>query len=432
VWTTRKQQQDAYTALVGRQTAWKQKQQKDISELELTYNNLSHIDITAELQAHVGLAAYTQQSKDIADLEKLIARCVTDEEKEQKAVDKLRAEIEELKNHKCYACGQDFHDTNHETVLATKEKSLQEAALQALSINSQWMENTDALAALGVLGTKPTTHYRTETEAIRHSSELENIQHKIDAKRAETDPYAEQLAEHTPVEVGTQPVTHYDTEAQAVDHRSRMNTLLTQIATKGEEKDPYTEQITEMQQQALQTVSYDALNDLTRLQEHQDFLLKLLTSKDSFVRKKIIDQNLSYLNARLTHYLDRIGLPHTVKFQNDLSVMIEELGRELDFDNLSRGERNRLILSMSWAFRDVWESLYSPINLLFIDELIDNGLDTQGVENALALLKKMSRERHKSIWLVSHRDELAGRVENILKVVKENGFTSYNTDIELA
>jgi ABC-type lipoprotein export system ATPase subunit len=80
----------------------------------------------------------------------------------------------------------------------------------------------------------------------------------------------------------------------------------------------------------------------------------------------------------------------------------------------------------------VFESLYQPINLLFIDEMIDNGLDTSGVENALALLKQMSRERHKSIWLVSHRDELAGRVENILKVVKEGGFTSYNTDVEIA
>ena len=149
-------------------------------------------------------------------------------------------------------------------------------------------------------------------------------------------------------------------------------------------------------------------------------------------RSKIIDQNLSYLNQRLTHYLDRIGLPHTVKFLNDLSVSIEELGRELDFDNLSRGERNRLILSMSWAFRDVWENLYQPVNVLFIDEMIDNGLDSLGVENALGLLKKMSRERNKSIWLVSHRDELAGRVENILKVVKEGGFTSYNTDIDIA
>jgi ABC-type lipoprotein export system ATPase subunit len=76
--------------------------------------------------------------------------------------------------------------------------------------------------------------------------------------------------------------------------------------------------------------------------------------------------------------------------------------------------------------------LYQPINILFIDEMIDSGLDTQGVENALALLKKMSRERHKSIWLVSHRDELTSRVENILRVVKENGFTSYSTDVELA
>jgi ABC-type glutathione transport system ATPase component len=224
----------------------------------------------------------------------------------------------------------------------------------------------------------------------------------------------------------------YDSLEQALNHRNTVETLRKDLTSRQADADPYEEQISDMQGQALQVVSYDTLNELTRLQDHQDFLLKLLTSKDSFVRKKIIDQNLSYLNARLTHYLDRIGLPHTVKFQNDLTVSIEELGRELDFDNLSRGERNRLILSMSWAFRDVWESLYSPINLLFIDELIDNGLDTQGVENALALLKKMSRERHKSIWLVSHRDELAGRVENILKVIKENGFTSYNTDVDLA
>ena len=107
------------------------------------------------------------------------------------------------------------------------------------------------------------------------------------------------------------------------------------------------------------------------------------------------------------------------------------MGRELDFDNLSRGERGRLILSMSWAFRDVWESLYQPINLLFIDELVDSGMDSSGVENSLAILKKMSRDSNRSIWLVSHKDELAGRVNNTLRVVKENGFTTYNTDIEI-
>jgi DNA repair exonuclease SbcCD ATPase subunit len=167
------------------------------------------------------------------------------------------------------------------------------------------------------------------------------------------------------------------------------------------------------------------------MKEHMDFLYKLLTSKDSFIRKRIIDQNLAFLNKRLQLYLDKTGLPHQVVFQNDLTVEITELGRDLDFDNLSRGERNRLILSMSWAFRDVWESLYQSINLLFIDELVDNGLDAAGVESALSVLKKMSRERNKNIYLISHKDELSSRVNNILKVIKDNGFTSYSNDTEI-
>ena len=262
-----------------------------------------------------------------------------------------------------------------------KVKSLQEASLQALATNTQYLENTQALQELGVLGTMPITHYDTEAEAVKHSSQLEN--------------------------------------------------LIKDIERKSEEVDPYSEQISEMENQALQEISFDRINVYTKTMEHQKFLLDLLSSKDSFVRKKIIDQNLSYLNARLTHYLDKIGLPHNVIFKNDLQVEITELGRELDFDNLSRGERNRLILGLSFAFRDVWENLYSPINTLFIDELIDSGLDTMGVENSIAILKDMSRRRQKSIWLVSHREELAGRVPSVLKVVKENGFTTYSSSVDM-
>jgi ABC-type multidrug transport system ATPase subunit len=186
-----------------------------------------------------------------------------------------------------------------------------------------------------------------------------------------------------------------------------------------------------MQTNAIQTVDYTDMNNLISVLQHQDYLLDLLTNKKSFVRKKIIEQNLSYLNSRLTHYLDKIGLPHSVVFQNDLSVEITELGRDLDFDNLSRGERNRLILGLSFAFRDVYENLYHNSNLLFIDELIDNGMDSIGVENSLALLKDMTRRRSKSIWLVSHRDELINRVSSVLKVIKESGFTSFSGAVDV-
>ena len=363
-----------------RQTLWQKKRDEDITAFQAAYDELGKVDIEAELQAHQALTEYNVKKKGIADLTAWIKRCELDEARENKEITKLQSEIVSLEQHTCHSCGQAFHDSKHEQVLEAKRKALSEAAMQALAVNGQWMEHTDALQELG--------------------------------------------------ELGTQPCVFYDQESDAYEHRSSLAHVLSQLMSKQNEVDPYVDQIADMTAQAVQAVEYDALNELTRLQDHQEFLLKLLTQKDSFIRKKIIEQNLSYLNARLTHYLDRIGLPHTVVFQNDLTVQIEELGRELDFDNLSRGERNRLILSMSWAFRDVWESLYRPINLLFIDEMIDSGMDTQGVENSLALLKKMSRERSKSIWLVSHRDELAGRVENILRVIKENGFTSYNTDIE--
>jgi DNA repair exonuclease SbcCD ATPase subunit len=374
--------QEQITALKRRQTLWITKHAEDIQELEKALESLQNIQIEDEIAAHKAHKAWDQRRKDFNDLSAQISRTKLDRDRETKAISKLSREIETLASHECYTCGQPFHDSKHEQVVAAKQADLDSARAAGQEHTQLLSELETAHAALGTLGRPPKMFYDREEDAIQHRGTLVNLSQQIDIKRAETDPYGEQIEE--------------------------------------------------MQAEALQTVTYDHLNELTRLHEHQDFLLKLLTSKDSFIRKKIIEQNLSYLNARLTHYLDRMGLPHTVIFQNDLTVSIEELGRELDFDNLSRGERNRLILSMSWAFRDVFESLYQPINVLFIDEMIDSGLDTAGVENALALLKHMSRERHKSIWLVSHRDELAGRVENILRVVKENGYTSYSTDVEIA
>ena len=368
-------------SLKRRQTLWINKHAEDTGKLQTALSELLKIDIDAEIAAHKALAEYKSKKKDISDISSHLQRSTQDQVRESKNIEKLGKEIATLENHQCHTCGQEFHDAKHIQVLASKQQDLATSEANLIKHGDDILAFNSALEQLGELGTKPETFYDNEEDAIHHRSSLANLQQ--------------------------------------------------QIETKANEQDPYTEQIAEMQEKGLEEIDYGVMNDLANLKDHQDFLLKLLTNKDSFIRKRIIDQNLSYLNARLGQYLDRIGLPHTVKFNNDLSVSITELGRDLDFDNLSRGERNRLILSLSWAFRDVWESLYQPINLLFIDELVDSGMDSSGVENSLAILKKMSREANKSIWLVSHKDELAGRVNNTLHVVKENGFTTYNTDVDI-
>ena len=46
----------------------------------------------------------------------------------------------------------------------------------------------------------------------------------------------------------------------------------------------------------MQEINWSTVNELTDYKEHQEFLLNYLTNKDSFIRKKIIEQNLAYLN----------------------------------------------------------------------------------------------------------------------------------------
>lgn len=418
-----------YEALLARQTSWREKIAQSINRLTKELADISHVDIQQELIAHEQLASYNQLLTNSGVYQENLRRARDDESKLSKQCDKLRSEIDKLKENKCYACGQEFHDENHSVVLSNKQQQLQEVTEQYQSVLTLL---TDLKNNPVVVPEKPKTYYKTHAEALQHNNTIANIQQRIEDLKNEQDPYQEQLVENTVVISGSRPETHYDTEEQAIKHSGRLESLLEQITNKHEEQDPYCEQIHDMESKAIVAVNYDDLNRLNKILQHQDYLLDLLTNKKSFVRKRIIEQNLGYLNSRLTHYLDKVGLPHQVVFQNDLSVEITELGRDLDFHNLSRGEMNRVIIALSFAFRDVWENLYSSCNLLFIDELIDSGMDTIGTENSLALLKDMVRRRGKSIWLVSHKDELTGRVDSILKVVKESGFTSYEMNETVA
>jgi DNA repair exonuclease SbcCD ATPase subunit len=429
LYNERKKAKEQTEALVARQLSWKQKLTNDIGLLEKEYDKLSHIDITKELENHRNLADWNSKKLEADRLTQAKLTFEKNLVRDTNNAKKLEDEILTLEQNRCYACGQDFHDENHVNVLNNKKALLDTTKNDITQTQNELEKIKKSLDVLG-LGDKPNTYYKTEVEAIKHSSELERLLDQIKIKKNETDPFADQIDKSLLVDLGPMPITHYDTEAEAIEHKSILSNLLVQIEQKDKEVDPYHEQIEDMEKKALQEVSFEKINELTKFGDHLKFLLDVLTSKDSFIRKKIIDQNISYLNSRLTTYLDKIGLPHNVIFKNDLSVEITELGRELDFYNLSRGEMNRLILALSFAFRDVWENLYSPINALFIDELIDSGMDTIGVENSLAILKNMSRNRNKSIWLVSHKEELVNRVDKVLRVVKEGGFTSYHSATE--
>ena len=365
-----------------RRKAWDNQHSVKLKDLQASLDALSETDIDLELDKHRQLDVVHKQYSKMQGLQNELKQLQTSSKRNASTLVSIRSDIEKAETGVCPACDQSTaHLDTHETYTAElKEK---------------------------------------EGKELSYSTELEG---KIE------------VLEKSLTDIGElpeSPITFYNSMEDALQHRHNLDTITEQLTERKEETNPYSDQVVTLRETGLEEVSYDGINEWTRLKDHQDFLYKLLTSKDSFIRKKIIDQNLQYLNYRLNYYLEKLGLPHDVRFNSDLSVDITEYGRDLDFDNLSRGERNRLILGMSWAFRDIYESLNQPMNLMCIDELVDSGMDTTGVEAALGVLKKMGRESKKNVFLISHKEELQGRVSNVLYVVKEGGFTSYANDIEI-
>jgi len=373
--------QETIESLKIRSSAWQSQKEKNIVIFKEAIAELDKVNITKELDAHKRLAKHNEMQTALRSLEKEKAYHEDSLTKAENTVGKTEKDLEFAEAAKCPTCEQELHDDKHEHLVGKLKTTLTESK-----------EYTQKLVG-----------------------DLAKIQQDVDEIG----------------DLGNIPDTYYDTMDEAYNHKGSLKDLNRQLEQNETKEDPYAEQVEEMKNSAIQKVDYEMANELEDLFRHQEFLYKLLTAKDSFIRTRIIEQNLTYLNQRLAHFLGKVKLPHTVTFQSDLSVTIEELGRELDFDNLSRGERNRLILSLSWAFRDVWESLYQQINLLFIDELVDAGMDISGVESSMAVLKEMSRTQQKNIFLISHKDELVSRVNSVLKVVKENGFTNYANDVDI-
>ena len=271
-------------SLKNNQRAWNSKQSQDIERLTKSIEELEKLDIDQELEAHEKLQNWSEQSNAITALNKEKSTLESALLRATKSVEKAEKDIANLEDAVCYTCGQALHDDKKAEIESRKTKELNDAMAYQTEVADKLEDILKGLNEIGDINGRPTTFYETMREAY--------------------------------------------------DHRTNVDGLRNTLTSRQQETDPYQAQIDELSTTAMQEIDWTPVNELTSLQEHQNFLYKLLTNKDSFIRKKIIDQNLAYLNNRLTYYLDKLGLPHQVEFQNDLSVQITQLGQDLDFDNI--------------------------------------------------------------------------------------------------
>lgn len=296
-----------------------------------------------------------------------------------KALNKLEQDLNHLQKDKCPYCLQQYAGA-HEKI---------ETAEQEIDVMSQDVD-------------------KLEAELVTIDEEIKSLTQKLATIRNEIT---------------------VDNLNELLEISSESETIKRKIQDLQTVTNPYLEPLEELSKVELEKIEYTEVNELTKRLEHQKFLQKILTKKDSFVRKALLNKNIPYLNSRLAHYLTTLGLTHRVVFTHEMTAEISQFDRTLDFGNLSAGQRARVNLALSFAFRDVLLNLHTKINICMLDEVLDVGLDAVGVQAAARLLKRKARDEQLSLYIISHRDEIDGAFDNTMTIQMIKGF-SYIKEVD--
>lgn len=351
--------------------------------------------------------------------------------------------LQHLADNKCPFCKQDY------AAASVAADTIELDLVNIRSIIHDLSENTEACnkrlkkvqkellryeaAASGVPSVKQFTKTLTERESL-HTA--------LDEAKNSENPYASQVdaavqdLERLNRELSAVEVKIAHTTAQldsytnlpsleSIEERKEMlYGLREKLSTLKSAINPHLDQLADLEAVTLSDKLDDEINALQDDITHKDFLVKLLTKKDSFIRKALLQKGVPFLNGRLRHYLDQIGLPHKVAFNTELGVTISQFGKEIDFGLLSSGQQARINLSLAFAFRDVLQMRHGKLNFCILDECLDVGLGSVGVQMAVSMLKRTAKEQDLTMFVITHKDEVSSSFDRKLQIELRGGFSS--------
>lgn len=349
---------------------WKQENNNKIEQLQKKLNSIENVDFDKEKQLHEQYDHVKQQRKELLQQINTYNESLEKLEKEQT---QLQQEISHLEDEKCPYCLQEYQ---------TSKEKLEESKKRLEQNKSE------------------------QNEILNNLSSLESDYNQINDQVKQT---ADQMT-----------VDDLDTLWEIRNESSQIQEKITDLQ---QQENPFEGPLQELENNPPEPVDYNELNRLNNLVEHQDMLIKLLTKNDSFVRKVLLNRNLPFLNARLAKYLQDLGLSFKVEFTHNLVANISRFGRELDHGNVSNGQKARINIALSFAFRDVLQKLHSSFNICILDEVLDYGLDSIGITNTAKMLKRKARDEGITIYVISHRDELDNVFDKTKVIQMHKGFS---------
>lgn len=145
--------------------------------------------------------------------------------------------------------------------------------------------------------------------------------------------------------------------------------------------------------------------------------------KDGGIKTRIVNQYIPVINKLINKYLSDFDLFVEFDLDEQFNEVIKSRYRdEFTYASFSEGEKQKISLAILFAWRAIAKMRNSlSTNLLILDEVFDSSLDGQSADDLLKILQNISKDSN--VFVISHRDTLHDKFENIIKFVKTKSFS---------
>lgn len=145
--------------------------------------------------------------------------------------------------------------------------------------------------------------------------------------------------------------------------------------------------------------------------------------KDGGIKTRIVNQYIPVINKLINKYLGEFDLFVEFNLDEQFNEVIKSRYRdEFSYASFSEGEKQKIDLAILFTWRAVAKLRNSlSTNLLILDEVFDSSLDGQSADDLLKILQNISKDSN--VFIISHRDTLHDKFENVIKFTKTKSFS---------
>ena len=246
---------------------------------------------------------------------------------------------------------------------------------------------------------------------------LTDLDSKIEEEEKRESQYNELSKEVTSLnnEVSQNTVRVSGLQRQCRNLESEIQRITDQLANRNSEH----EKLNDFNE-TLQGVYEDLATKTESVQNH-DFAYSLL--KDGGVKTKIIKQYLPLINKQVNRYLQLMDFFINFQLDEEFNESVQSpIHDNFSYASFSEGEKMRIDLALLFTWREVAAFKNSvSTNLLIMDEVFDSSLDGLGTEEFLKIIRYVISNAN--VFIISHKESLFDKFENVLRFEKVKGFS---------